>query len=139
MKRAHILLALCIIFAMGAAPVQAKEDVIEIKERVFVSLINDIYLNAEDYVGKKIRLQGVFEKIRDEDTKAYFYSITRQGPGCCGSDLNPGFEVIWDKKYPRHGSWVDATGVLEIYDKGYVRLRLTELKAMPKAGRLIVK
>lgn len=126
--------ALCLLF-VAAAPLSAAEKVLEIKERVFVSLINEIYINAEDYVGKKIRLQGVFEKFTDEETGEKFYSVTRRGPGCCGSDLNPGFEVVWDKKYPQQNVWVDVTGVLEIYDKGYVRLRLTELTVLPEDGK----
>ena len=109
---------------------------IEIKERVFVSLTNEIYLNAEDYIGKKIRLQGIFEKYTDDETGETFYSVTRRGPGCCGSDLNPGFEVKWDKPYPRPGVWVDATGILELYEKEYLRLRLTELKVLPANVKL---
>ncbi|MDO4559480.1 MAG: hypothetical protein Q4C86_00905 [bacterium] len=130
MTRKKLPAALCALL-LAAAPLFAAEKTIEIKERVFVSLINEIYLNAEDYIGKKIRLQGVFEKFTDDETKETFYSVTRQGPGCCGADLNPGFEVVWDKKYPASGLWVDATGVLEVYEKEYLRLRLTELKTLP--------
>lgn len=82
-----VLLLFCLLCAASSSA--AAEKVIEIKERVFVALINEIYLNAEDYAGKKIRLQGVFEVFRDEDTGEKFYSVTRRGPGCCGSDLNP--------------------------------------------------
>ena len=89
--------ALCLLILL-ASPLCAAEKVLEIKERVFVSLINEIYINADDYIG---------------------------------SDLNPGFEVIWNGKYPASGVWVDATGILEVYEKEYLRLRLTELKLLP--------
>ncbi|MGN0882716.1 TIGR03943 family putative permease subunit [Cloacibacillus porcorum] len=133
--RRPLFAALCLLI-LCAAPLSAAEKVIEIKERVFVSLTNEIYLNAEDYIGKKIRLQGIFEKYTDDETGETFYSVTRRGPGCCGSDLNPGFEVKWDKPYPRPGVWVDATGVLELYEKEYLRLRLTELKVLPANVKL---
>ena len=127
----YVLLLLCLLCAASSSA--AAEEVIEIKERVFVALINEIYLNAEDYAGKKIRLQGVFEVFRDEDTGEKFYSVTRRGPGCCGSDLNPGFEVVWDKKYPEPDVWVDVTGIMEIYDEGYVRLRVTDMSELPES------
>lgn len=131
MKKSALLL-LCILY-LSASSAAAAEKVIEIKERVFVALINEIYLNAEDYVGKKIRLQGVFEIFKDDETGETFYSVTRRGPGCCGSDLNPGFEVVWDKKYPEPDVWVDVTGKLEIYDGDYVRLRVTEMSVLPES------
>lgn len=52
--------AFCLLILL-ASPLCAAEKALEIKERVFVSLINEIYINADDYIGKKIRLQGVFE------------------------------------------------------------------------------
>lgn len=50
--RRPLFAALCLL-VLCAAPLSAAEKVIEIKERVFVSLTNEIYLNAEDYIGKK--------------------------------------------------------------------------------------
>jgi uncharacterized membrane protein YcgQ (UPF0703/DUF1980 family) len=112
-------------------------DAIEIKEKMFVTQTNDIYNNAEDYLGKTIKYEGIFGKTEIPETNAVYYSVIRYGPGCCGTDANCGFEVIWDKKYPAENDWVEATGILEQYaedDYQYLRLRLSSLKVLPERG-----
>jgi uncharacterized membrane protein YcgQ (UPF0703/DUF1980 family) len=119
----------------AAAPSSAdKTSAIEIKEKMFIAQTNDIYLNIEDYIGKTIRLEGLFktEQYR-EDADPYCFVI-RYGPGCCGNDGNAGFEVAWAPPtgtpdnaltvlappYPNEDDWVEAVGTLSSYEEdGY--------------------
>jgi uncharacterized membrane protein YcgQ (UPF0703/DUF1980 family) len=113
------------------------DDVIEIREKLFVAQTNDIYFNAGDYLGKTIRLEGVFDVFDDPNTGTTYRSVIRYGPGCCGIDANPGFEVDWEGGYPSQNDWVEATGVLVEYDEGgykYLRLALTELNVLDERG-----
>ncbi|MDR2793505.1 MAG: metal ABC transporter permease [Treponema sp.] len=127
----------------GAAEV--KEDavkqgggLVEIKEKLFIAQVNDVYLNPEEYFGKTIKLQGLFKIQRYEDTTYCF--VLRYGPGCCGSDGNAGFEVAWDDgslqpQYPKEDDWVEATGVLKSYEEEgfpYLYLALSDL-TLPEA------
>ena len=115
-------------------------DTVEIKEKMFISQINDIYLNTEDYLGKTIRLEGLFKEEEGYD-KTYCFVI-RYGPGCCGFDGNAGFEVAWAdgkaKPYPAVDSWVEATGVLKAYEEDgfmqYLYLDLASLHVLNKRG-----
>jgi putative membrane protein len=117
------------------------EGVIEIKEKMFISQVNDVYLNAEDYLGKTIKLEGLF-KTEQGYEKSYCY-VLRYGPGCCGYDGNVGFEVAWDKEkekqYPGEDSWVEATGELKTYEEdGYDKflyLDLVSLNVLDKRGQ----
>jgi uncharacterized membrane protein YcgQ (UPF0703/DUF1980 family) len=115
----------------------ASKDVLEIKEKMFIAQTNDIYFNAEDYIGKTIKYQGIFSIFEVPETGVTYYSVIRYGPGCCGIDANAGFEVIWNKDYPKQDDWVEAVGVLEEYEEDgnkYLRLALTSLTVLPTRG-----
>jgi uncharacterized membrane protein YcgQ (UPF0703/DUF1980 family) len=118
----------------------ADENVIEIREKMFIAQTNDIYLNAEEYLGKTLRYQGYFETIEDEDSGEVYCFVIRNGPGCCpGVDNTAGFEVAWDKPWPNPNDWVEATGVLEEYEfepggMKYLRVNLKDLTVLVNRG-----
>jgi uncharacterized membrane protein YcgQ (UPF0703/DUF1980 family) len=122
------------------AKAESNNGVIEIKEKMFLNQVNDVYLNADDYLEKTIKLEGLF-KIDQGYEKAYYFVI-RYGPGCCGFDGNAGFEVSWANEkanlYPPVDSWVEATGVLKSYaEDGYMQylyLDLSSLNVLEKRG-----
>ncbi|MDR1788506.1 MAG: metal ABC transporter permease [Treponema sp.] len=129
------------------ATVPAKEspvipkDVIEIKEKLFIAQTNDVYLNADDYLGKTLKLEGLFKQQRS-DRRNYCFVI-RYGPGCCGYDGSAGFEVEWESKnqpavnYPADDTWVEAIGTLKRYEEDgvpYLYLALSSLRTPQKRG-----
>lgn len=112
-------------------------DMVEIREKMFIAQTNDIYYNSEDYLGKTIKYEGIFDTYYFPDMDLTFNSVIRYGPGCCGNDGNAGFEVIWDGEYPNQDDWVEAVGILEEYDyEGftYLRVRLTSLNVLNTRG-----
>jgi uncharacterized membrane protein YcgQ (UPF0703/DUF1980 family) len=117
---------------------QSAGKVIEIKEKMFIAQTNDVYLNPEDYLGKTLKLEGLFKNADYGDSFRYF--VIRYGPGCCGFDSNAGFEVVWDggeKPYPKDDDWVEAAGVLQRYEEDgfpYLYLALQSLKVMNVRG-----
>ncbi|MDR3277794.1 MAG: hypothetical protein LBT12_03385 [Oscillospiraceae bacterium] len=121
-----------------AAPVaEADGNVIVIREKLFVEQTNDVYYNAEDYLGKTIQYEGIFKTYEVPETGGTYYSVIRYGPGCCGIDANAGFEVYWDGGYPELDDWVEAVGVLEMYEEDgalYLRLALTALTVLSVRG-----
>jgi zinc transport system permease protein len=131
--------------------------VIEIKEKMFIAQTNDVYLNVEDYLGKTLKLQGIFKKERYEGIDAEYCFVLRYGPGCCGTDGNAGFEVAWsppdqgpdqgpdqdpdqatlEKPYPMVDDWVEAVGVLGYYEEDgypYLYLALSSLTVLDERG-----
>jgi uncharacterized membrane protein YcgQ (UPF0703/DUF1980 family) len=123
------------------AKVSPNKGIIEIKERMFATQVNDVYLNADDYLGKTIKLEGLFKQDEGYD-KTYSFVI-RYGPGgCCGLDANVGFEVVWAeeqaKPYPKIDSWVEAVGVLKTYEEDkymqYLYLDLSSLNVLSRRG-----
>jgi uncharacterized membrane protein YcgQ (UPF0703/DUF1980 family) len=118
-------------------------EVVEIKEKMFIAQTNDIYINKNDYLGKTIKYEGLFDQSTWRDNGKTYRYVIRQGPGCCPGDAAAaGFEVVWDKDrdkgYPKKNDWVEAVGVLEEYDDDGVpslRLALTSLKVLAKRGK----
>ncbi|MDR2629530.1 MAG: hypothetical protein LBC60_01250 [Spirochaetaceae bacterium] len=118
---------------------QSPDGIIEIKEKMFIAQTNDVYLNPEDYLGKTIKLEGLFKSEIGYENSYCF--VIRYGPGCCGYDGNAGFEVAWDnsggRSYPEEDAWVEAVGKLQSYDENgypYLYLSLTSLTVKEKRG-----
>jgi uncharacterized membrane protein YcgQ (UPF0703/DUF1980 family) len=117
------------------------DNILEIKEKMFISQVNDIYLNTEDYLGKTIKLQGLFKEEQPYEGDPYCF-VLRYGPGCCGYDGNVGFEIKWDKSraqpYPKVDSWIETTGILKQYEEDgyaqYLYLDLISLNVLNKRG-----
>jgi uncharacterized membrane protein YcgQ (UPF0703/DUF1980 family) len=149
-KFAHIGLFIAVFVIAAAATFitlnyinnkTANKGPVEIGERMFIAQVNDIYLNSKDYIGKTIKLEGMF-KCEDP----YNFVVRYGFGGCCGADANVGFEVMWDninaKPYPAEDSWVEATGVLRSHpldsNSQYLYLDLASLNVLDKRGREFV-
>ena len=121
---------------------RSQRNIIEIRERMFIGQINEIYLNAEEYIGRTIKLEGIFQT--HQSGEGQFYSVVRNGPGCCGDDGLVGFEVAWaeNQRYPEHNAWVEAIGVLQLNRaSNYISfpyLDLTSLTELNRRGREFV-
>jgi len=153
------LLALCVALAWFAAGLQAlpamaepekpgklgkpeeaiKADV-TIGDKMFIAQTDDIYFNANDFIGKTIKLEGMFNNLAGPDDPP-FYTVTRFGPGCCGNDGSIGFVVAWDEDAgfvgPENNDWVEAIGMLEWYEmfgERYLRLNLLSLEVLDVRG-----
>ena len=125
----------------GIPKTAAKNTVVEIKEKMFLAQANDVYLNPDEYMGKTLKLEGLFKREQYGD-HAYCF-VLRYGPGCCGSDGNVGFEVSWgdtpaaDGQYPGVDAWVRATGTLKTYEEDgnpFLYIALSELKELDERG-----
>lgn len=112
-------------------------DEVYIKEKMFIEQINDIYLNADDYLGKTIRYEGMFNQFYWEDGDQTYYSVIRYGPGCCSFDANAGFEIKWDGEYPETNDWVEVSGTLEEYEEDgtiFLQLVLDSMTVLDQRG-----
>jgi uncharacterized membrane protein YcgQ (UPF0703/DUF1980 family) len=136
--RRIFVLALCAILFFDFCAEANDSDVIEIREKMFIEQTNDVYINVDEYLGRTIKLEGIFGIIEDDDPICYY--VYRFGPGCCGYDANAGFEVTWknEGQYANEDDWVEATGVLESYEiegEPLLRLALTSLVVKAERGK----
>ena len=141
------LLSVCAISCSKAQETATDANILEIPERMFATQVNDIYLNAGDYLGKTIKMEGILMSAQFHTVGTPIHYIIRYAPGgCCGSDGQAGFEVKWaagsEQKYPADNSWVEAIGVLSEYENDamqYLYLELSSLKVLQKRGAEFVK
>jgi uncharacterized membrane protein YcgQ (UPF0703/DUF1980 family) len=130
---AVIVLAAVLFFTVSCTKGNSS-DTLEIGEKMFIAQVNDIYLNADDYFGKTIKLAGIFKQTPYIEGQDQYCFVIRYGPGCCGNDGNVGFEVAWDKEkeqpYPAVDSWVEAEGVLKFYEEEGYRLSYLDLSSL---------
>lgn len=145
------LLALCLCLLLpllagcsgNASSDTSTDDIpfdVEIKEKLFLTQMNDIFANKEDYMGKTIKYEGMFFSAYYEPADSNFNVVIRYGPGCCVGDGTVGLEVRWEDdsiQTPEADDWVEVIGVLEEYEElgaTYLRLNLSSLKVLDKRG-----
>ena len=144
MKKAVLALFL-LIFLMGCT--DKETGILEVRENMFLTQIDNIYLNYRDYLGRTIKLEGFF--MHDSWGDDNWFLVVRGIPDCCGEGAYTGFEVSWDPDYrgihqnpdisrwPETGEWVEAIGVLGHYNYMGDRLflALTELNILETRGQ----
>lgn len=116
----------------------SSSDVIELTEKMYVTYINEIYTNFDDYIGRTIKLQGMFSSEYYEPTQTTYDYVYRVGPGCCGNDGSMcGFEFTWNGEMPEENDWIEVTGVLDKYDldgQTYLTLKAQSVTEMSERG-----
>ena len=122
-------------------------NVIDVKENMFITQLNDIGLNYKSYLGQTVKIQGMFKET-NWDGRHYCF-VYRRTPGCCGDDGEAGFELSWDpnyqgndmsagsRVYPEKDEWVEVQGVLKSYVKSgypFLYLALSEINVLDDRG-----
>ena len=116
-----VIIAITVFFLTGCNRTKTEENnvnetrVLEIRERMFMTQVDDIYLNSNNFLGRTIKLEGIF--LEEELDRIYQFVFRYAPGGCCGTDGRVGFMVKWPensgKSFPANNSWVEAIGVLK--------------------------
>ncbi len=116
---------------------EAKGGILEIKEKLFLTQINDIFYNFESYKDKTIIVEGMYSVLYSWDGSESVSVVYRRGPGCCGNDGWGGFVLKYDGSYPAENAWIRVTGVpeLDVAPEGYTTLYLNVISIEEKAER----
>ena len=102
---------------------------IQIGEKMFIAQCNDIYVNAPDYIGKIISLEGLYKRSEYpfQGRIVVEQYVMRYGPGCCGNDGSAGFEIDYSGDDLIDNDWVRVVGTLDMVPRegtDYFRLVL---------------
>lgn len=94
---------------------------------VYSEVYNMMYL-PEEYIGKTIKMRGMFSSYHDEDKDKYYYAcIIQDATACCAQGIE--FELEGEhspEDYPDEGQEVTVEGVFDTYvedDYTYCTLR----------------
>jgi len=147
--KASLIFVFILTLAAGCGDGNAAEngnidelDVVYISERFFVLHTQDIMLNADNYVGRPIRYEGMFFTGVWPPTGEVFYMVVRFADDCCGGGGIIGFEVYLGDIEPfPDDTWVEVTGILERFGNGeeeMLRLDVITLVEMDERGSEVV-
>lgn len=118
----------------------SKKDIIEIKEKMFITQCNDIYLNPKEYENKLIKLEGMYDEYHNPTTNETYNFVMRYGPGCCGNDGEAGFRILYNGDLPKKDDWVEAVGKVKVINNGEdIVLALESLKVLETRGKEFVE
>lgn len=133
MRKFTWIILLFVLFLTGCG--KANTAIVEIPEKMFMTQVADVYANQSNYIGKTLKLEGIYGENTIEDIT--YKSVYRKNPGCCGSDGTSGFEIEWNDKNLKIGEWIEVVGVLEQYTENnekYLRIKATDLNVLSKRG-----
>ena len=93
MKRLLSLVLLTLLLLSSCAKKQTVLDLTKISQGFAYEQVTSILQNPEEYVGKRIRVQGYFDIVHSDYTnKDYYYCVVQDVTVCC----QQGVEFIWD-------------------------------------------
>lgn len=119
------------------APADAGASVIDIdiKEATFKGWIKELNTNAEDYMGKTVRLEGVMYKYQADNGNTY---NTVYRDGCCADDHMYFLEFIPSGIVTAvNGDWVEVVGTFSSYTEGtdeYITLKDAKVTVKTERG-----
>ncbi len=121
---------------------EPKKEILEIKEKMFITQINDIFYNVDNYKDKIIVVEGMYSKWNLWNGDKKVPVVYRRGPGCCGNDGWGGFWLNYDGELPKENDWIRVTGTPELVTEEYclyLYLNVTSLEIKSKRGAEFVK
>ena len=112
-----LLSLLLVLSGCGKAPATPVDiDLSGMSETMVYSAVFQMAENPEDYVGKTVRMAGMFTSIHSEAMDRDYYSCTvRDDKGCCTEGLE--FILPDGQEYPEFGDSIVVSGTYEIYEE----------------------
>lgn len=100
---------------------------------VYSEVYNMMYL-PEDYIGKTIKMDGLFSSYHDEATgNDYYACIIQDATACCaqGIEFVATDDFSYPDDYPEDGDDITVIGVFDTYDEdGYTYCTLRDAKIL---------
>ncbi|MCR5294480.1 MAG: hypothetical protein K6E30_04815 [Lachnospiraceae bacterium] len=87
---------------------------------VYAEVYNMVF-TPDDYLGKTVRMKGLFTSFHSEVTdKYYFACIVQDATACCaqGIEFIPAGDFSYPDDFPEDGSMITVTGVFGTYREG---------------------
>ncbi len=122
-----ILLAMLLCACNGKKEETAEisYDLSSLNETIAYSQLINIIKDPEDYLGKGIRLKGIYTANFNPFSKSYNYTVTIQdNTQCCAQGIE--FILKDNASYPEKGEKITLSGVIDLFKEGkhsYVYLK----------------
>ena len=138
-KLIFIFLSAVILFTLvscgSAEPRSSGEIDVDLSAMSGTMVYSEVYnmmSEPENYIGKKVRMEGLFSMV-EGDSRNYFTCIITDATACCSQGVE--FSLKGDHKYPDDypelGDPITVVGVFETYKEGgnkYCQLKDAEFE-----------
>ena len=109
--------------------------IVVISERFFVLELMEVLLNHQQYMGRTIRLEGMFRTMDESGVDRF--AVMRYTWTCC-SEEPFGVEVVLGDFPPfADNAWVEVTGTLAVYND-FLVLKVTSITELARRGAEVV-
>ncbi len=96
-------------------------DLTALSSTMVYSEVYNMMSAPEEYIGKTVKMDGLFAVYHDEASDSYYYAcIIRDATACCaqGVEFVLTDEYTWPDDYPKEGEEVCVEGVFDTYQEG---------------------
>ncbi len=96
-------------------------DLTELSSTMAYSEVYNMMVTPENYVGKKVKMDGTFTFYHDETSdKNYYACIIADATACCsqGIEFVLTDDYVYPDDYPEEGEDICVTGVFDTYKEG---------------------
>ena len=96
-------------------------DLTVLSSTMVYSEVYDMMYYPENYIGKSVKMKGMYAGYHDESTDKYYHAcIIQDATACCaqGIEFEPTDDYIFPDDYPAEGHEVCVTGVFDTYEEG---------------------
>lgn len=95
-------------------------DLTALSSTMVYSEVYNMMSMPDDYIGKTVKMSGIFTAIHDDTTgKDYYACIIQDATACCAQGIE--FILTDDSKYPEEGDIISVVGVFDTYNEGQFR------------------
>ena len=96
-------------------------DLTVISGLLVYSEVYNMMAYSEDYVGKSVKMKGIYTVYIDDVTGALYHAcIVQDATACCATGIE--FELtddyVYPDDYPKEGDEITVSGVFDTYDDG---------------------
>ena len=112
---------------------EADVDLTALSSTMVYSEVYNMMYYPENYIGKTVKMKGMYAGYHDESTDKYYHAcIIQDATACCaqGIEFEPTDDYRYPDDYPAEGQEVCVTGVFDKYKEGeniYCTLRNARL------------
>lgn len=129
-------LLLCMTMMWGTAEAETTRkvdiDLSRMNSVMFTGELNQMYMNMDAYIGKVIRMSGVYNAYAGFDEQGnvnrdliYHVCEIADATACCVQGVE--FILAEGAAYPEPGAWITIVGTFGVYEEyGYLYFHLTD-------------
>ncbi len=101
-----------------AASTDAEIDLTTLSSTMVYSYVYDMVTNPEDYLGKTVKMQGLFS-LYEAETRNYYACVIQDATACCASGIEfvPSNAYPYPAAFPAPGEKITVVGTFHVYEE----------------------